>query len=181
MQWEIKLHLLSNNSTLHKKSIIGPNINKDMVLAIKNGDKQEMSLLYDAYAPAMYGRILTIIPDKGKADSILASIFLDLSHTIKKYNAEAISLFTWLLNLATNKSIEALNTFPVKQDVKESSSQINEVSMNTYINKLSRFERTVFSHIYFRGFDVNEITRLLHLPEKLVKKRFKLLHKFKRK
>ncbi len=175
-----KLHLLSNIIPQHIKSIIPPHVTKDRILAIQNGDSQVISQLYDDYAPAMYGRIFKIIADKDKAENILASIFRDLSHSIKMYNAEATSLFIWLLNMATNKSIEALNTYPVNQDVKESSLPTNDATMVTYVNKLSLFERTVFSLIYFRGFNVNEITMLLQLPEKLVKKRFKLLHKFKK-
>jgi DNA-directed RNA polymerase specialized sigma24 family protein len=80
--------------------------------------------------------------------------------------------------MATNKSIEALNIYPVKHEVKESSLQTNDTTMTSYINKLTIFERTIFSLIYFRGFDVNEITSLLQLPAKIIKKRFKLLHKF---
>lgn len=173
-----KLLILTNKISPHIISILPPHVNKDMILAIKNGDREAISLLYDAYAPAMYGRILKIIPHNEKAENILASLFINLSHTIKIYNAEATSLFIWLLNMATNKSIEALNIYRVKHDVKESSLQTNDATMTTYVNKLAIFERTIFSLIYFRGFNVNEIASLLQLPAKIIKKRFKLLHKF---
>ncbi len=125
----------------------------------------------------MYGQIVKIVPDKEKCDTILETVFVNLSHTIKSYDDKRTSFCTWLLNMARNAAVEALNNDPIKKDTAYPI-PVNKAAMSNYVSKLPVFEKTMFSLIYFRSMTINEIAKLLFLPVKIIKVRFKLLHKF---
>jgi RNA polymerase sigma factor (sigma-70 family) len=126
----------------------------------------------------MYGQILKVVADKKKAENILESIFINLSVTIDNYNKKRSSLLIWLLNMARNAAIEALNDNPAKKDTASYPFTVNSAVMSNYVSKLPVFEKTIFSLTYFRSMPIDEIAKLLSLPLKIIKLRFKLLHKF---
>ena len=128
----------------------------------------------------MYGQIFKLVPDKEKSENILETVFVNLSHTIKSYDDKRSSLGTWLLNMARNAAIEVLNNNPVKKDTTSYPFPVNTAVMSNYVSKLPVFEKTIFSLIYFRSMPINEIAKLLSLPLRIIKLRFKLLHKFER-
>ncbi len=129
----------------------------------------------------MYGQIFKIVPDKEKSENILQTVFVNLSHTIKSYDDKRSSLGIWLVNMARNAAIEALNDNPVKKDTVSYPIPVNRAVMSNYVSQLPVFEKTIFSLIYFRSMTIDEIAKLLSLPLKIIKLKFKLLHKFQRK
>jgi len=129
----------------------------------------------------MYGQIFKIVPDKEKSENILETVFVNLSHTIKSYDDKRSSLGIWLVNMARNAAIEVLNDNPVKKDTASYPIPVNRAVMSNYVSQLPVFEKTIFSLIYFRSMTIDEIAKLLSLPLKIIKLKFKLLHKFQRK
>ncbi len=70
--------------------------------------------LYDLYAPAVYGKILSIVDKKPIADKMLEKVFIN---ALKHKNIPAYKLHSPLISLLnhstekTNKTIKALNIF----------------------------------------------------------------------
>jgi hypothetical protein len=68
--------------------------------------------LYDRYAPAVYGKILSIINKEQIADRLLEKVFINAYKNLPASNLQ--TPLTALLNEArkkTNKTIQALNIF----------------------------------------------------------------------
>jgi hypothetical protein len=70
--------------------------------------------LYDLYAPAVYGKILSIVDNRPIADKMLEKVFIN---ALKHKNIPVYKLHTPLISLLnhstekTNKTIKALNIF----------------------------------------------------------------------
>lgn len=121
---------------------------------VKNSMPKDIGLLYDMYAPAIYAVITSIIADRTKAEDVLIKIFQTLSTEIEKYEHKH-SLLLWLINLSRNESISVLI---------EDNERTEAVLVNTYVNQLPLLEKTIFSLVYFKGLNINEVAALLHLP-----------------
>jgi len=78
------------------------------------GDPEAISVLYDKYAPALYGKIISIVNQKEVAEKILIRVFVDAA--LGKHSGTAVytSLFTSLLNHTRKKTygtLKALRMF----------------------------------------------------------------------
>ena len=65
-------------------------------------------ILYDLYAPALFGIICSRIPQRGKAEDILARTFIRIKKSAASYEEGKISLFTWMAGIAIQEC-EAAN------------------------------------------------------------------------
>lgn len=71
-------------------------VQNDILFAIRNRDPRAGHLLYDTYAAALYGNILRLIPEPGKASTILEESFIEIWRTISLYNESHCKLYTWM-------------------------------------------------------------------------------------
>ncbi|MCW3111440.1 MAG: polymerase sigma-70 factor [Segetibacter sp.] len=88
---------------------------KDLVLLLKQKNENAFSLLYDDYAPLIYGIILREVKNDALASEILKSTFINIFKESKNIDCVKQSLFTWLLSV-TKKTAAA--GFEVNIDLK---------------------------------------------------------------
>ena len=77
-------------------------------------DQETLSALYDKYAPALYGKIVSIINQKEIAEKILMRVFMDAALGKNAASAVYNSFFTSLLNHTRKKTygtLKALRMF----------------------------------------------------------------------
>lgn len=78
----------------------------ELILLLRNRDTQVFSILFDKYAPSLNGIIISIIGQSSFSDEILREAFLSIPDKINKYDSNRDSLFSWMINITRNLTIE---------------------------------------------------------------------------
>ncbi len=147
-------------------------------LKLKN--EKAFSYLYDSYAPAILGVIITRVNCQSAAEEILQNVFLKIWLHIELYSPEKSSLYTWIHTIACNESIDYIRSKEAKN--KRLTSCIGEMELNgSFIeqnslcrdlqksfSKLAHNERVIIE-LFYIGFTCKEIAALRQMPEGSVK------------
>src|SRR3954468_17748515 len=86
----------------------GVSADLSLVLAIRSGDTNAMTLLYDRYSSIVYSVALRVLGDTGAAEDVLQEVFLQLWRNPRAFDANRGSLGAWLAVIARNRAIDAL-------------------------------------------------------------------------
>ncbi len=79
------------------------NINdKTIVNLIRTGDGSAYLLLYDNYAPLLYGIIMRIVKEEARAEMLLEKTLVTIWEQRALHDPEKLSFTTWVINLARN-------------------------------------------------------------------------------
>ena len=156
--------------------------NEILISKIKEGDTESFSELYDNYSDALYGLILKIIKQEDLAQDILQECFVKIWEKIQTYDNTKGTLFTWMLNICRNKSIDSLRKTnrtrsgheSMKNDMpKNISLEINPetIGLRDILNNLSDEKRIIIEYLYFKGYTQKETSEELNIPLGTVKTR----------
>lgn len=151
---------------------------------LKQKDKAAFVQLYDNYSKALLGLITTIVKDDELAEDILQDVFVKIWRNIDSYNKEKGTLFTWMLNIARNTSIDTLRSKVKKHEVLslennlELVGAIHSTSLNTdtlgvkkVVDTLKPEYKEIIDLVYFSGFTQEEISKKINIPLGTVKTR----------
>ena len=133
---------------------------------LKQGDQQAIGLLYDKYAPALFGIISRITDNKQQAEEILHRVFINAWNLRDAYNSSRLSLFTWLINMARQSAFDADKPESAKN--LSGSNPVYEASENGIKEDLA------FDLVYYKGLTISEVATLLHLPVSAVTTNIKM-------
>jgi len=161
----------------------------ELVRALKERDNQAFSFLYDNYAGALYSIIKQIITDNNElADDVLQEVFINIWRKIETYDQSKGRLFTWMLNIARNASIDTLRSksyqnsqknqeLPdnVYRAVANQTTQMNvdNIGLKKVLEKLRPEHRVLVELAYFKGFTHEEIAEMMSIPLGTVKTRIR--------
>ncbi|MEQ8245588.1 sigma-70 family RNA polymerase sigma factor [Fulvivirga sp.] len=160
-----------------------------LVQRLKARDKSALSYLYDNYSAAIYGAISRIINDEDVAEEVLQDAFMKYWDKIESYDASKGRLFTWMLNLARNLSIDKLRSKEIKKTQKtddisnnvynvESENLIHQneesVGVKDLMKNLREEERKIVEMVYFKGYTQSEIADETGIPLGTVKTRLRM-------
>ncbi len=144
-----------------------------------------MDLLYDNYSDALYGVSLRIVGDEATAADVLQESFVKIWQSSKSYDPEKGRLFTWLMRIVKNKSIDAVRKKNRKTEIRSelkvvydgegSSSPDPSVKqdLKTVLSKLDTDHRNLVEHSYILGYSHPEIAEKFNLPLGTVKTRIR--------
>ncbi|MGY4385016.1 RNA polymerase sigma factor (sigma-70 family) [Pedobacter sp. UYP24] len=165
------------------------NAEQNLVNGIKSGDQKVISMLYNMYAPALYGIISRIIKFDEIAEDVLQETFVKIWKSIDQYQESRGRLFTWMARLAKNTAIDHLrgrgyiNTSK-NDDIEDASAQIdlkNQLLFNPEtigIRKLTTTlplsQRAILDLVYFQGYSQSEAAEELNIPLGTVKTRLRM-------
>ncbi len=83
------------------------NINdRTIVTLIRKGDHSACKVVYDKYAPLLYGIIYRIVKDQAVAENLLERTITKIWKEQVSYDPEKLSLCTWMMNIARNLAID---------------------------------------------------------------------------
>lgn len=158
---------------------------------LKNRNEQAFSYLYDNYSGALLGIVTAIISDREVANDVLQNVFVNIWRKIESYDPSKGRLFTWMLNIARNASIDELRSKgyrdsqknqPIAED-KEIPGAVaypvmNDIGLKKMLGKLKEEWRVLIDLSYFQGFTHEEIAKILGVPLGTVKTRIRsaLIH-----
>jgi len=165
------------------------NTEQELVLALKQRENQAFSTLYDNYAGALYSIIKQIITDNNElASDVLQEVFINIYRKIDTYDQTKGRLFTWMLNIARNASIDMLRSKSYQNSQKNQelpdnvykstanqSTQLNvdNIGLKKVLEKLKPEHRVLMELAYFKGFTHEEIAEMMSIPLGTVKTRIR--------
>ncbi|NII24030.1 sigma-70 family RNA polymerase sigma factor [Pseudoflavitalea sp. X16] len=161
---------------------------QELVSLLKNRDNKAFGYLYDHYSGALYSIILQILNDAELASDVLQDVFVNIWRKIESYDSTKGRLFTWMLNVARNASIDTLRSKTYQNDRKNQSmdnqaedvlvaliTQVNvdNIGFRKVLNELKEEQRLLIDLAYFKGYTHEEIAELEKLPLGTVKTRIR--------
>ena len=146
---------------------------------------------YERYSPRVYSLIRKIIPDARVAQSLLLNVFGTFLKRIDLYDTSKDNVFTWLMLLTRNISLDVARKIKHKTELKPNdddyelnflipklSSSINEInSYNTaekiklYKDHLTEIQNLILSVAYYEGLSEEELAKRLNLPSEKIRER----------
>jgi RNA polymerase sigma factor (sigma-70 family) len=83
---------------------------EELVGALKNQETVAIKALYDMYSGALLGVISRIVLQSEVAEDILQETFVKIWNSSGSYDPSKGRLFTWMMNIAQNLSIDKLRS-----------------------------------------------------------------------
>lgn len=158
----------------------------ELVSLLKQREEHAFSYLYDHYAGSLYSVIVSIVPDRELANDLLQDVFIKIWRQIESYDNAKGRLFTWMLNVARNASIDAVRSKNYQQSQQNreltenvyeagGSSQTNtdKIGLRKIVHKLKEEYKVLVELSYFEGYTQDEISKMLNIPLGTVKTRLR--------
>jgi RNA polymerase sigma factor (sigma-70 family) len=162
---------------------------EELVAALKRRDNQAFAFLYDNYSGALYSIIRQIITDNNElAGDVLQEVFINIWRKIESYDQTKGRLFTWMLNIARNASIDTLRSKSYQNAQKNqelpdnvykgasnqtTQQNIDNIGLKKVLEKLKPEHRVLVELAYFKGFTHEEIAEMMTIPLGTVKTRIR--------
>lgn len=162
---------------------------QELVLALKERNNQAFAFLYDHYAGALYSIIRQIVTDNNElAGDVLQEVFINIWRKIGSYDQTKGRLFTWMLNIARNASIDTLRSKGYQNAQKNQElpdnvyngasiqavqQDIDNIGLKKVLEKLKPEHRVLVDLAYFKGFTHEEIAAMMSIPLGTVKTRIR--------
>ena len=71
---------------------------------------RSFTLLYDNYSKSLYAVIFNLIKNREEAEDVLQEAFVKIWNNIDSYNESKGRLYTWMLNITRNTTIDKLRS-----------------------------------------------------------------------
>ena len=161
---------------------------QELVLALQQRNERAFSYLYDHYAGALHSIILQIVRENELASDILHEVFINIWRKIETYDPEKGRLFTWMLNIARNASIDTLRSksyqntkknqeLPDNVDLRPGGRftefNIDGIGLKKMLEKLKPEQRVLVDMAFFKGYTHEEIAGIEGIPLGTVKTRIR--------
>lgn len=157
---------------------------EQLIALLSSKDQKAYSYLYDNYAAALYGMIMRITGDCDGASDILQDSFVKIWGNIGQYDPAKGRLFTWMLNITRNMSMDYMRSAEKKKKDKTNSLEpgtdvegnetyvnVDHVGLNKVLANLKEEYIVVIEMAYFQGYTQDEISKALDIPLGTIKTR----------
>ena len=159
---------------------------QELISALRERDEKAYGYLYDNYSGALYSIILQIVQNSELASDVLQEVFINIWRKIESYDPSRGRLFTWMLNIARNASIDTLRSKGYQNDQKNqglsenvniasqvTQPNIDNIGLNKILAKLKPEHRALIDLAYFKGYTHEEIAQIEDIPLGTVKTRIR--------
>ena len=162
---------------------------QELVRSLKERNHQAFGFLYDNYAGALYSIIKQIITDNSElANDVLQEVFINIWRKIETYDQSKGRLFTWMLNIARNASIDMLRSKSYQNTQKNQElpdnvykgavsqttlPDVDNIGLKKMLEKLRPEHRVLVELAYLKGFTHEEIAEMMSIPLGTVKTRIR--------
>ena len=157
---------------------------EELIPLLLKKDDRSFTLLYDNYSKSLYGVIFTLIKDREEAEDVLQEVFVKIWKNIDSYNESKGRLYTWMLNIARNTSIDKLrskgfnnnqknlstdNFVHILDDNSKTINKIDAIGIKEFIKKLKPKCIQLIDLLFFKGYTQQEASDELEIPLGTVK------------
>ena len=159
---------------------------EETIALLQKKDEQAFAYLYENYSGAILGVIQKIISIQSLAEDTLQDTFVKIWKGIDSYDSSKGRLFTWMIKIARNTSLDVVKSKDFKNsrknqemsdfvyDFKQDNStarHLDSVGLKSVINKLKEDFRVIIDMAYYQGYTQVEIAEHLNIPLGTVKTR----------
>ena len=81
-----------------------------LIRALQQHRSADFALLYDAYAPALYGMLLRLVKDPAWAENLLQEAFVKIWSKSHSYDSQQGRLFNWMFVITRKLALNELIT-----------------------------------------------------------------------
>ena len=158
----------------------------ELVLLLRQRSQSAYGYLYENYSGALRSIIFNIVNDDELAKDVLQEVFIKIWRQIDSYDSTKGRLFTWMLNISRNASIDTVRSKSFQnskqnreltEDVYRSggSSEINTdlMGLRKMVHTLKEEYKVLVELAYFQGYTQDEISKSLGIPLGTVKTRLR--------
>ena len=185
MVFYIHLFVLSFNQLLNFKTTYSE---QELVTLLQQRNNTAFSYLYDNYSGALNGIINQIVPEPETAKDVLQEVFVSIWRKIESYDPVKGRLFTWMLNIARNASIDKIRSRNYRNNLKNQTlaENVNDplniqvvkpvydnIGLRRIVSQLKEEQRILIELSYFQGFTHEEIAKVMNIPLGTVKTRIR--------
>lgn len=156
----------------------------DLVSLLKEKSSEGFSILYDKYAPYLFGVVCKIVQDSATAEDVLQEVLVKVWKNIETYDESKGAFYTWLINITRYTAIDYLRSSQRKQRLKNQIALASEymeekhshafsesLGLKAIVAKLEPKYREVIDLLYYYGHTQDEVSKILDLPLGTVKTR----------
>ena len=160
----------------------------DLIQAISSKSNIGAEALYDMYSSSLYGIIYRIVKHDEIAEDLLQETFVKIWNSFSSFDSEKGRLFTWMVNIARNLSIDKIRSKDFRnnsknQDIENTVNFIDEqrstvinpetMGVKDLVDQLKPDQKSILDLVYFRGYTHVEAADELGIPLGTVKTRLR--------
>ncbi len=157
---------------------------EELLAGLYQKDQQAFSYLYDNYAGALNAVIYRLVDNRELSEDILQEAFVKIWNNFSSYDKTKGRLFTWMINLTRNLTIDTLRSKGYKKQSKISGNENTVINLQDSNSNIAKFDtlglanqlsmlkadqRQIIDMAYFNGFTQDEIAKELGIPLGTVK------------
>ena len=161
---------------------------EELILLLQARDQSAFSYLYDNYAAALNGVVFRFVEDEHLREDILQEAFIKIWNNFSQYDSSKGRLFTWIVNLTRNLTIDTLRSKGFKkqqkistdensvlnfQDSQHGIDKFDYIGLRKQINTLKPEQKSIIDLAYFNGYTQEEISKEIGIPLGTVKTRMR--------
>ena len=159
---------------------------EQLVQGLQSRDQHAYTYLYDNYSRALYTIITQLVSVQELAEEVLQDAFVKIWQNIDRYDASKGRLYTWMLHIARNLSIDKLRSKEVNNRSKtgelndavyssagSSKNPVTDAGLRKVLEHLPSDNRKLIELAYFQGCTQDEISKILATPLGTIKTRMR--------
>jgi DNA-directed RNA polymerase specialized sigma24 family protein len=135
----------------------------NLIIAVRQGDPEGLSKLYDRYGAIIYGFITRIVGDPDIAEKVLQNSFITIWKSMPAFDPKKERILTWMLKITMSVSISAL------PDLEKEPEEIGPDDLSNL--------NTVITLIFFKGLSLEQAARKIDVPLNLLIPKMKMAFK----
>ncbi|MGN6569968.1 MAG: sigma-70 family RNA polymerase sigma factor [Pseudolabrys sp.] len=156
-----------------------------LISRIANGDRLAMQVLFARHHVRVYRFVLRLVRNEATAEDLISEVFLDVWRQAAKFEGRS-AVSTWMLGIARFKALSALRRKPEQELDEDMAEAIEDHSddpevtlakkdkgalLREALSALSAEHREVIDLVYYHEKSVEEVARIVEIPEATVKTR----------
>jgi RNA polymerase sigma-70 factor, ECF subfamily len=156
-----------------------------LIKAIADGDRRAMQTLFQRHHVRVYRFVQRLTNDASVAEDLVSDVFMDVWRQADGFKAQS-QVSTWLMSIARHKALSALRRRPDEQLDEHMAAAIEDPAdgpeaimrnedrstvVQTCLSQLSALHREVIDLVYYHEMSVDEVARIVGIPESTVKTR----------
>jgi RNA polymerase sigma-70 factor, ECF subfamily len=156
---------------------------RELIERTKRGDKQAMSLLYEAYAQPIFQYISYRVESDAVAEDLTADVFLRMIQGLPTYHYTGAPLGAWLFRVASNRLVDYYRekghmptTFNLEENltsaddfVEQFARQEEQAQLRTALSQLSEDYQNVLIFRFMKDLSHAEVAEIMGKTEAAVR------------
>ncbi len=156
-----------------------------LIARIASGDRLAMQVLFARHHVRVYRFVLRLVRNEATAEDLISEVFLDVWRQAGKFEGRS-AVSTWMLSIARFKALSALRRKPEQELDDETAEAIEDQAddpevtlakkdkgavLRQCLTALSAEHREIVDLVYYHEKSVEEVARIVGIPEATVKTR----------